>query len=86
MLQAAILTRWGLIWYNIAMPISPEQSEYNPKIIEVDVEPDSEKECPACGNLFASESMGCSECRGNEIKMQWQAEHHGKSNEKETRH
>lgn len=68
------------------MPISPEQSEYNRKIVEVDVEPDSEKECPACGNLLAGPGKPCFECEENPIKKQWQAEHPGGSNKEETRH
>ncbi|HUX35902.1 MAG TPA: hypothetical protein VMV71_02605 [Candidatus Paceibacterota bacterium] len=64
------------------MPISPEQSEHNRRMIEVEVEPDEEKECQACGNLLASESLGCSECSQNKIKLEWQKSHLNK----ETQH
>ena len=62
------------------MGISPEQEEFKfepkkPDIVEVPVEADKDKECGACGNLLASESQGCPECAGNEIKQKWQREH-----------
>lgn len=65
------------------MQNSPEQREFNfeepkkpelPKIIEVKVEADEDKECGACGNLLAGRSRGCTQCSGNEIKKKWQNE------------
>ncbi len=66
--------------------MSPEQREFNfeepkkpeaPKIVEVKVEADEEKECGACGNLLAGPSEGCPSCRKNSIKLNWK-----KTNEK----
>ncbi len=72
------------------MTMNQEQNEFNfgnteagkPEVVEVPVEADEDKECGACGNLLASESPGCSECIGNEIKQKWQREH----KEEETSH
>ncbi len=63
--------------YNETMQNSPEQREFNfnepvikkPEIVEVKVEADEDKECGACGNLLASRSNGCRQCRNNEIKL-----------------
>ena len=71
------------------METSPDQKSFNfedsgakkLEIVEVPVEAPEDKECVACGNLLASESKGCSECAGNEIKQKWQREH-----EEETSH
>lgn len=65
------------------MTMNQEQNEFNfgnaeeqkPKVVEVPVEADEDKECGACGNLLASGSKGCSQCRDNEIKLRWQTEH-----------